>query len=989
MLSLASARRIFAGLFLLLSCLAPGAATAAPFAYVPRAGAFKLAKVDLATGSVAADITLTGASLASTISHNGRRVYAVLQTAGQVVVIDPATDTVLTTVTVGSLPWSATLSPDDSRLYVVNSGSNSISVINTSTNSVVATIPVNAQPRQLAVSPDGTRGYLTVSPGQLQVIDLNFNTVVATLTVGNAPNPIVLNAAGTRAYIGYAGDSTVRVLDTVSNSIVATIALGTNKAPNGLALAPDQQTLYVSQFLANQVVAIDLASQNIVTTYIVGTRPYGIDITGDGARVYVANRDSNSLSVIDTASQTIAGTISLGTNAQPWAIGRFLQPQAAVAIISPPPPGGTWHTPYAFRVNTTGVPAPVLSVSSGNLPPGLTLSADGLISGTPTQVGTYAGVLQAVGTTATVTQSFSIEIAAAWPVPPIIDAVVPGDGELTVYFTPAPDNGNAPATMFNAFCGFAASSATSPIVVRGLANGVPITCTMNAINSAGGGVASAPFAAVTPGIAPAFAAFDPPVATWNAPFSYGVVATGAPVPVLSLAQGDLPAGLTLDTSSGSISGTPTAVGSATVRLRATNALGSVTSDELTIVVEAALPAAPAAAVATAGDAQLSLAIDAPVHWGGETAGTYKAICMPGGVIASGATSPLTVSGLANGVAATCEVTAVNTKGPGPSITTVAAMPGVAPQFAPFAPPRARWNESYSYTISASGSPAPVLGIAQGDLPAGLAFDAASGSISGTPTAIGSTTVRLSASNALQTITSDELTINVDAVAPAAPVSVVATPGNGAVTLTFAAPSHWGGESAGSYAATCSPGNGSATGTASPLTVKGLSNGVAGTCMVSAVNSVTAGPAASASAVTPRAPADLGVDVDNAADFIAGGSVVSYLIVVGNEGPNAVSGAQLIDEPPATLTAVNWTCSATGGAVCPAPSGTGAIDSALTLPAGTSLRYVLSGTVPALPETPLVHSVSVLAPGSVLDANTANDSASDGPDPVGVFRDGFD
>ncbi|TDR47387.1 putative repeat protein (TIGR01451 family) [Tahibacter aquaticus] len=987
MQSFTRARRLLAGLSALL--LYVGVAGAAPFAFVPKAGTTRIAKVDLATGTTVADIVLSGAPLASTVSRNGQRVYAVLQTAGKVAVIDTASGAIVTTVTVGTQPWSATLSPDDSRLYVMNVSSNTISVIDTASNSVVATWPVATQPQRLAVSPDGTRGYLTASPNTVQVIDLVSGSIVKSIVTGNLPNAIVLDAAGTRAYVAYAGDSTVRVIDTATNTVVGSVGLGSNKAPNGIVLSPNQQTLYVTQFLANQTVEIDVATLTAGTTYSVGARPYGIDITADGTRVYVANRDGNSLSVIDTATHAVAGTIDLGANAQPWAIGRFLQPPIVAAITSAPPSGGTWHMPYTFTVTTAGLPAPTVSVSSGALPNGLAIAAGGVISGTPTQIGTYTGVLQAVSGSTTVTQPFSIIIAPGWPAPPVIDNVVPGDGKVTIYFTPVTGDGNEVATMFNAFCGFAYSSATSPIVAQGLPNGQPVTCTMNAINSAGGGIASAPFATVTPGVAPAFAAFAPPRATWNTPYSYTVSATGSPAPVLSVADGTLPPGLAFDAASGTISGIPSAIGSATVHLTATNAIGSITSSDLTLVVDAVVPAAPASVVATPGDGQVSLAFAPPSHWGGESGGSYHASCSPGSGSASGTASPLTVAGLANGTAVVCVVSAVNSAGTGPSIAAASVTPGVAPAFAAFAPPRATWNTPYSYTVSASGSPAPLLSIADGDLPAGLAFDAATGTISGTPTAIGSATVHLSATNAIGSATSGDLTLVVDAAVPAAPASVVATPGNRQVSLAFAAPSHWGGETAGSYHATCSPGSGSATGATAPLSVTGLTNGVAVTCEVRAVNSAGSGPAATAAPVTPRAPVDLGVSVDNGTGFVAGGSTVTYQIAVGNDGPNPVSGAQLVDEPAGTLTSIAWTCTSSGGAACPAASGTGAIDATLDLPAGSSLQYTLSGSVPGLPETSLVYSVSVLAPNTAIDTDPANDSAVDGPDPVGVFSDGFD
>ncbi|ODU32884.1 MAG: hypothetical protein ABS97_14350 [Lysobacteraceae bacterium SCN 69-320] len=988
MQSVTHTHRVVAGIFALLMAAGAGIAGAAPFAFVPKSGTGKIARVDLATGTTVADIVVPGGPLASTISHDGQRVYAVLQSAGKVIAIDTASGTIVATITVGTQPWSATVSPDDSRLYVVNNSSNTISVIDTAANTVIATMPVASQPDQLAVSPDGTRGYLTASPNTVQVLDLVNRTVITSVVTGNLPNPIVLDAAGTRAYIGCAGDSTIRVFDTATNTMVGSVALGTNKAPNGLVLSPDQQTLYVTEFLANQAVEVDLATLTVGTTYNVGARPYGIDITGNGARVYVANRDGNSLSVIDTAMHAVTGTIDLGASAQPWAIGRFIQPEVMVAITSAPPAGGKWHVPYSFNVTTTGAPAPTVSVSSGALPPGLAIDAN-VIGGTPTQIGTYTGVLQAVSGSATVTQPFSITIAPDWPVPPIIDNVVPGDGEVTVYFHPAPDDGNAPPTMFNAFCHYASSSPTSPIVIRGLPNGQPVSCTMNAINSAGGGVAGAPFAPVIPGIAPAFDAFAPPHAAWNTPYSYAVTATGAPAPALSLADGALPAGLNFDVASGTISGTPVAVGSATVHLSATNALGTVTSGDLTIVVDAVAPAAPAAVVATPANAQVSIAFAAPSHWGGESTGSYQATCSPGTGIATGNVPPLIVTGLTNGVAVTCSVSAVNGVGPGPATAAASVMPGIAPAFGAFAPPRAAWGASYSYTVTTTGSPAPALSLADGTLPAGLTLDTASGTISGTPTAVGSATLHLNATNALGSVTSGDLTLVVDAVAPAAPTAVVATPGNDQVSIAFAAPSHWGGESTGSYQATCSPGTHTANGNASPLVVSGLTNGVAATCSVKAVNGAGASSGATAAPVTPRAPADLGVSIDNGVGFIAGGGTVTYQIVVGNDGPSAVNGAQLVDEPGSTLTAITWACTSAGGATCPAASGTGAIDATVNLPAGSSLQYTLSGTVPVLPETPLVHGVSVLAPVSVVDGNAANDVAVDGPDAVGVFRNGFE
>lgn len=94
-----------------------------------------------------------------------------------------------------------------------------------------------------------------------------------------------------------------------------------------------------------------------------------------------------------------------------------------------------------------------------------------------------------------------------------------------------------------------------------------------------------------------------------------------------------------------------------------------------------------------------------------------------------------------------------------------------------------------------------------------------------------------------------------ATVPGAPTGVSATAGNGQATVSFTAPAATGGAAITAYTVTAAPGGATATGTASPLTVSGLSNGTAYTFTVTAANSVGSGPASSASeAVTPAAPA---------------------------------------------------------------------------------------------------------------------------------------
>lgn len=64
----------------------------------------------------------------------------------------------------------------------------------------------------------------------------------------------------------------------------------------------------------------------------------------------------------------------------------------APTITNGPPPSGIAGKPYSFTYTATGSPTPTFTMATGTLPPGLTLSSSGTISGTPTTAGTYTGL---------------------------------------------------------------------------------------------------------------------------------------------------------------------------------------------------------------------------------------------------------------------------------------------------------------------------------------------------------------------------------------------------------------------------------------------------------------------------------------------------------------------------------------------------------------------------------------------------------------------
>lgn len=68
---------------------------------------------------------------------------------------------------------------------------------------------------------------------------------------------------------------------------------------------------------------------------------------------------------------------------------------ASAPTIAGIPARAVVGTPYSFAYTLGGEPAPTVSVTAGSLPPGLALSADGVLSGTPTAPGSYPVTLTA------------------------------------------------------------------------------------------------------------------------------------------------------------------------------------------------------------------------------------------------------------------------------------------------------------------------------------------------------------------------------------------------------------------------------------------------------------------------------------------------------------------------------------------------------------------------------------------------------------------
>src|ERR1700731_621419 len=91
--------------------------------------------------------------------------------------------------------------------------------------------------------------------------------------------------------------------------------------PFGVAVSPtgpEAGDVYVVNAGSNTVSLIDPATNTVIATIPVGTSPDGVAVSPTGPEagdVYVVNAGSNTVSVIDPATNTVIATIPFGTTA--------------------------------------------------------------------------------------------------------------------------------------------------------------------------------------------------------------------------------------------------------------------------------------------------------------------------------------------------------------------------------------------------------------------------------------------------------------------------------------------------------------------------------------------------------------------------------------------------------------------------------------------------------------------------------------------------
>ncbi len=264
-------------------------------------------------------------------------------------------------------------------------------------------------------------------------------------------------------------------------------------------------------------------------------------------------------------------------------------------------PGSSVGRSYREVLSVSGGSAPYsFDVSQGQLPPGLVLNPlTGSISGVPTQAGTFTFTItvtcEPLGSTAPRTypvtgESFGSTVSRAYTV-----TIVPSVNTVNVQISPADpsvvaggkvqfaavvSNTSNTAVTWSASAGSISASGLFTAPAKSSAKSITVTASSAAEPSvhasATATITSAAFTIATKSV---------PAAVEATAYSASLTASGGQLPYQwSIVSGSLPAGLQLNASTGTLSGTTTTAGTFTFSVQGTDATSHTAQQSLSLLV---------------------------------------------------------------------------------------------------------------------------------------------------------------------------------------------------------------------------------------------------------------------------------------------------------------------------------------------------------------------------------------------------------------------
>lgn len=466
---------------------------------------------------------------------------------------------------------------------------------NPKTATAVLSITISAAPLSVTTKslPTGVAGSLYPS-ATLQAAG-GVQPYSWAVTTGSLPAGLTLNA-GTGAITGSpttAGVSNFTV--TVTDSQTPTHATATANLSITINPALAITTTTLNPGVVGTAYSQTLQATGGITPYswavTTGSLPQGLSLNASTGAITgtptgpLTGVISFSVTVTDSESPTMSSSANLSIT--------ITAPTLNITTTSLP--NGVLNQAYNANLTASGGVQPYTwALTAGSLPTGLTLNANGAITGTPTVLGTSSFTVQVTDsetpTHQTATANLSITINNSAPL--AINTTSLQQGVVLTFYTATlqASGGVQPYT-------WSISAGTLPAGLTlaastGVISGTPTTAgtsnfTVKVTDSSQPTQSVTKALSITINAALAITTQSLPNGSLNNAYSSTVNATGGIQPYSwSITAGSLPTGLSISQSSGTISGTPTATGTFNFTVTVTDSTNATASQPLSITITA-------------------------------------------------------------------------------------------------------------------------------------------------------------------------------------------------------------------------------------------------------------------------------------------------------------------------------------------------------------------------------------------------------------------
>jgi YVTN family beta-propeller protein len=329
--------------------------------------------IDTATNTVKR-VTYVGRSPHEAFfTRDGKEVWVTVRGEDYVAVLDGHTFEEKARIKVPAGPGMTIFSPDGKYGYVCSSFNPETDVISVADHQIVGKV-TQASPfcPDIAATPDGSQVWFTLKDvGKTQVFDGRAPfTLLKTLDTGPITNHVNIahNAHGTFAYVTVGGLNQVKVFRADNFEQVATIPVG--NLPHGVWPSGDGTRVYVGLENADALTAIDTLTNKVIGTVAIGQAPQAIAYVPDAVPEGADTANLEPLGLAGAAAHLALAPVGKQGGRTPTTVTLFDQGlsqvlQAAVTDLEPkhsyvlalatqPDGGGQLQPLAAFMTNPAG-----------------------------------------------------------------------------------------------------------------------------------------------------------------------------------------------------------------------------------------------------------------------------------------------------------------------------------------------------------------------------------------------------------------------------------------------------------------------------------------------------------------------------------------------------------------------------------------------------------------------------------------------------------